>query len=194
MVGTKNRIAYLQYIKKFELCHAISGYVFYIKLYAGKDFASNNRSVVMDLMRKCHLLNKGYHLFTDNFYTKPLLARILDTEGTLLTGTVRSNSKGLPAIPAKLNVGQMVQFRDGNSLVVAFREKKLQRKPVLMLSTSEAAGMMQVRTAAGVIKRKPKCIAAYNKYMGGVDISDRKVYHVSAERPSKRYWKKFSST
>ena len=26
--------------------------------------------------------------------------------------------------------------------------------------------------------------------MGGVDISDRKIYHVSAERPSKRYWKK----
>ena len=170
----KNRIAYLQYIKKFELCHAISGYVFYIKLYAGKDFASNNRSVVMDLMRKCHLLNKGYHLFTDNFYAKPLLARILDTEGTLLTETVRSNSKGLPAIPAKLNVGQMVQFRDGNSLFVAFREKKSQRKPVLMLSTSEAAGMMQVRTGAGVIKRKPKCIAAYNKYMGGVDISHRR--------------------
>ena len=35
-----------------------------------------------------------------------------------------------------------------------------------------------------------KCIAAYNKYMGGVDLSDRKIYHVSAERPSKRYWKK----
>ena len=37
---------------------------------------------------------------------------------------------------------------------------------------------------------KPCCIAAYNRYMGGVDISDRKIYHVSAERPSKRYWKK----
>ena len=61
---------------------------------------------------------------------------------------------------------------------------------MLILSTSEAAGMVQVRTAASVIKLKPKCIAAYNKYMGGVDISDRKVYHVSAERPSKRYWKK----
>ena len=77
--------------------------------------------------------------------------------------------------------------------VVAFREKKSQRKPVLMLSTSEAAGMMLVRTAAGVVKQKPKCIAAYNKYMGGVDISDRKVYHVSAERPSKRYWMKIST-
>ena len=33
-------------------------------------------------------------------------------------------------------------------------------------------------------------VVAYNKYMGGVDLSDRKIYHVSAERPSKRYWKK----
>ena len=126
------------------------------------------------------MLNKGYHLFTDNFYTKPLLARILDTEGTLLTETVRSNSKGLPAIPAKLNVGQMVQFRDGNSLVVAFREKS-QRKSVLMLSISEAACMIQVRTAAAMIKQKPKYIAVYNMYMGGVDISHRKMNHVLAD-------------
>ena len=28
------------------------------------------------------------------------------------------------------------------------------------------------------------------KYMGGVDLSDCKIYHVSAERPSKRFWKK----
>ena len=41
---------------------------------------------------------------------------------------------------------------------------------------------------------KPCCIAAYNRYMGGVDISDRKIYHVSAERPSKRYWKKIFFT
>ena len=59
-----------------------------------------------------------------------------------------------------------------------------------MLSTGTAVGMMNVTTGAGVVKRKPVCIIAYNKYMGGVDISDRKIYHVSAERPSKRYWKK----
>ena len=73
---------------------------------------------------------------------------------------------------------------------MAFREKKSQRKPVLMLSTSEAAGIVNVRTAAGIVKPKPLCIAAYNRYMGGVDISDRKVYHVAAERSSRRYWKK----
>ena len=48
--------------------------------------------VVMDLMQKANVLNKGYHLFTDNFYTKPILAQ------TLLTGTIRHNSRGLPAL------------------------------------------------------------------------------------------------
>ena len=184
MVGMKNRIAYLQYmpnkrhsrfgIKKF--CDATSGYVLHIELYAGKDFPIRSEhgqahSVVMDLMRKCHLLSKGYHLFTDNFYTKPLLARILDTEGTLLTGTVRSNSKGLPAIPAKLNVGQMVQFRDGNSLVVAFREKKSQRKPVLMLSTSEVVAKIakclkvvaKIAKYLKVVAKIAKCLKAVAK-------------------------------
>ena len=199
----KNLIAYLQYmpnkhhsrfnIKKFELCDATSGCVLHMSYTPERTIRTEYgqaHGIVMERIRKCHLLNKGYHLFTDNFYTKPLLDRILDTDDTLLTGTVRSHSKGLPAIPAKLNVGQMVQFRDGNSLVVAFREKESQRKPVLMLTPVKAAGMVQVRTAVGVMKQKPKSIAAYNKYMGGVDIRDRKLNHVLAERPSKRNWKK----
>ena len=82
MVGMKNRVAYIQYmpnkrhsrfgIKKFELCDAVSGYVIHVELYAGKDFPvpcemGQAHGVVMDLMQKANLLNKGYHLFTDNF-------------------------------------------------------------------------------------------------------------------------------
>ena len=139
-------------------------------------------------MQKPNVLNKGYHLFTDNFYTKPILAQTLLQAKTLLTGTIRHNSRGLPALAKKMNVGEMVNYRRQGMLLVVFREKKSQRKPVVMLSTSAAAGTVQ--TAAGLLKQKPKCIAAYNQYMGGVDISDRKIYHVSAERPTKRYWKK----
>ena len=205
MVGMKNRVAYIQYmpnkrhcrfgIKKFEVCDSVSGYVMHVELYAGKDFPIRSdhgqaHGVVMDLMRKSNLLHKGYHLFTDNFYTKPALARALGNASTLLTGTVRANSRGLPTLPRKLAVGDVLNFRQDDLLCMAFREKKSQRKPVLMLSTSEAAGMVNVRTAAGIVKRKPLCIAAYNRYMGGVDLSDRKVYHVAAERSSRRYWKK----
>ena len=139
----------------------------HVELYAGKDFPIHSdmgqaHGVVMDLMRKANLLNKGYHLFTDNFYTKPVLATTLMQAGTLLTGTVQANSRGLPTLPTKMDVGEVLNYRRQGMLLVAFREKRSQRKPVLMPS----------------------------KYMGGVDLSDRKIYHVSAERPSKRYWKK----
>ena len=59
-----------------------------------------------------------------------------------------------------------------------------------MLSTNAAAGVSDVRTAAGLMKRKSNSIIDYNKYMVGVDLSDRKIYHVSADWPTRRYWKK----
>lgn len=46
------------------------------------------------LLTQVTLLNKGYHLYVDNFYTSPVLAEYLFTENTLLTGTLRSNRKG----------------------------------------------------------------------------------------------------
>ena len=100
MVGMKNRVIFLQYmpnkrhsrvgIKKFELCDSMTGYVMHVELYAGKDFPIRSdmgqaHGVVMDLMRKANVLDKGYHLFTDNFYTKPALAETLLGARTLLT-------------------------------------------------------------------------------------------------------------
>ena len=187
-VGMKNRVVYLQYmpnkrhsrfgIKKFELCEATTGYVLHVELYAGKDFSIHSdigqaHAVVMKLLREADVLNKGYHLFTDNYYTKPVLAREPSAASTLLTGTVRHNSRGLPALPGRLDIGESVSYRSGELLLVAWREKKSQRKPVLMLSTSEGAGMTEVRTGAGRLKVKPNSAVAYNKYMGRVDLSDR---------------------
>ena len=94
-------------------------------------------------------------------------------------------------IPSKMNIGETQNFRKNQMLLCAFREKKSQREPVQLLSISEAVGMTQVQTRAGIIKRKPRGIAAYNRYLGGVDISDRKIYYVSVERPSKRYGRKY---
>ena len=77
----KNRVIFLQYmpnkrqsrygIKKFELCDSMTGYVMHVELYAGKDFPIRSdmgkaHGVVMDLMRKAYVLDKGYQLFTDS--------------------------------------------------------------------------------------------------------------------------------
>ena len=142
MVGMKNRVVFLQYlpnkrhsrfgIKKFELCDATTGYVLHIELYAGKDFAVQSEhgqahAVVMTLLQKANLLNKGHHLFTNNFYTKPTLAKKLDGKTTMLTGTVRGNSRGLPELPRKLKVGEAQFFRQGTLLAVEFRERNHRR-------------------------------------------------------------------
>ena len=83
----------------------------HVEIYAGKDFPIQSdegqaQGVVMELMGMSNLLNKGYHLITDNFYTKPVLAQTLLDAQTLLTRTVRANTKGLPSIPTKINIGE----------------------------------------------------------------------------------------
>ena len=87
MVGMKNRVVYLQYmpnkrharfgIKKFQLCDD-NGFVIHIEIYAGKDFDVHDDegdgqavAVVKRLMADGQVLNKGFNVFTDNFYPTP---------------------------------------------------------------------------------------------------------------------------
>ncbi|XP_068232203.1 piggyBac transposable element-derived protein 4-like [Palaemon carinicauda] len=146
MIGMRNRCAFIQYmpnkrhcrygIKKFELCEASTGYVYHIDVYSGRDFYATGsqqgftHTVVMNIMEKSKVLNKGYHLITDNFYTKIPLA----------VWSSRSSA----------------QTRHGEKI-------------------------------------KPKVINDYNVGMGGVDLSDKKLYHYAAQRSTRRYWKKIYS-
>ena len=204
MVGMRNRVLFIQYlpnkrharfgIKKFELCDS-NGYLIHTDLYSGKELdvqhvEGHAFGVVDKLMTVSGLLNKGYHLFTDNFYTKPKLALHLLRQKTLLTGTVRSNSKDMPVdVTQKMNVGESRFWQNDKMLTVAFREKKSQTRPVIALSTGHKA-TVPTRTVKGKEKKKPEIIFEYNKYMGGVDISDKQVYHLASERSTRRYWKK----
>ena len=204
MIGMKNRVVYIQFmpnkrharfgIKKFEICDS-NGYVLHTRLYAGRDFDVHHDEgqafgVVKELLTATKLLNKGYHLYTDNFYTKPALAEFLWEKKTLLTGTVRSNSKNLPENKcSRLAVGTSKFWRKGEMLCVSFREKKSQTKPVLLLSTAHNAEVEE-KVIRNKTKIKPTAIFHYNTFMGGVDLSDKQIYHHAAERSTRRYWKK----
>ena len=204
MIGMKNRCVYIQYmpkkrharfgIKKFQLCDS-NGYIIHVELYGGKDFDVHRDEgqaigVVKQLLEQAQFYNKGYILHTDNFYTKPSLAFDLLKKKTLITGTVRANSKGLPrGIPKKLSVGETRFWRKGEVLIAAFREKKSQRKPCLVLSTAHNASIQEVEIRRKTVK-KTSMVLDYNKYMGGVDVSDKMVCHLAAKRATRRYWKK----
>ena len=58
-------------------------------------------AVVFNLCKRYEV--QGYMIFTDNFYTFPLLAADLQNIGTDLVGTLRIKHKGVPACLKMLN-------------------------------------------------------------------------------------------
>ena len=67
----------------------------------------------------------------------------------------------------RMNVGDIINYRRQGILIVAFREKRSHRKPVLVLSTGTAAGMTEVRTGAGRDKLKPGTAAGMTEVYTG---------------------------
>lgn len=48
---------------------------------------------MVNLLKESNCLNKGYHVFVDNFFNSVNLARYLYSNDTYLTGTIQRNKK-----------------------------------------------------------------------------------------------------
>lgn len=211
LIGTKNKTQLMQYlpnkhhhkwgIKLWMLCEAATAYVYAFYVYRGKrdnvDDTNLSHKVVIKILEMANLLRKGYHVFIDNFFTGIALARELLTKRTYVTGTIRRNRKGLPVgLKKQLKPGEMSYFRKDELLGVAYRQKKSQKNPVLLLSTKSMATstevVARVRGAPGGRGpvTKPDVVLDYNDHMGGVDQSDMMLYAYLDERRTVKYWKK----
>ena len=112
MVGTRGRTSMLQYIpskhtrfgvKLWVLVEAASSYILRTICYRGGAYDPTHRdscraNVVMSLLRGSNLLNHGYHVVCDSFFTSLRLAADLLQHRTYITGTVRSNRPMPPAL------------------------------------------------------------------------------------------------
>ncbi|KAI8517520.1 hypothetical protein Bbelb_035370 [Branchiostoma belcheri] len=139
--------------------------------------------LVMRLMTEADLLNRGHHLCVDNYFSSPALFQELHTTAT---GTVRKNRKGLPrpSINARLHNKEVSERRKGPLLCVTYQDGS--RKPVL-LSTAVSAGYEDVPRRRGEPIERPKCVALYNKKMGGVDLGDAQLLMYLSERRTMKW-------
>lgn len=211
LIGTKSQTAITQYlpnkhhhrwgIKLWVLCDSISNYCMSMICYKGKKGSSEvskqyglGYAVVTSLLRACNYLNKGFHVYTDNFFTSVPLVKKLYEWKTFFTGTVRKNKKGLPdGIKQSFQVGQKKYYKQGKVLAFGYRQKKSQQKPVLLLSSkTEISEAEDTKRRHGRITRekKPSIILDYNKHMGGIDTFDMMLYSYLDERRTVKYWKK----
>jgi len=150
MVSTKGHSQLLQYmpkkrhrwgVKLWSLCDAVTHYCLTFFVYKGANNPEDKREinqnglgyyVVVKLLTMTNLLQKGYHVFVDNFFTTINLAKYLYSRLTFFTGTMRANRKGIPQIMKnKFPVGCKKYLRKGPMLMLGYREKQSQKKTSL---------------------------------------------------------------
>ena len=103
----RGRLIFRQYIKNkrhkygikfFELCES-NGIILRISIYSGEGYEDANNlgqtgAIVLHLMDD--FLDKGYSVYTDNYYNSVPLTEYLANRSTYITGTVRKDRVGLP--------------------------------------------------------------------------------------------------
>ena len=142
--------------------------------------------IVMTLMKD--LLNKGYCVCMDNFYSSPSLFRELRQQQTDALGTVRVNRKNMPQdLKKPIPKGSTVERYTHDMMALKWRDKR----DVAVLSTYHNGEMKTIQSARGQ-KEKPVAIFAYNEKMGAVDLADQMLTSYPCERKRHKIWyKKF---
>ena len=177
-------------VKVWMACCAKTGYAHNLDVYCGKDadFAdltsiNNSAAVVVKLVQD--LWGKGYHIYTDRYYTSPYMLHWLRRLDLSATGTCMTNRKGYPKEIVKtqaesraLQQGDFQWVQCQNTGIVATRWTD--KKPIYFLTNgyrAEATEPLTVkrRGTKGEELHVPATpsVIAYNKYMGGVDLNDK---------------------
>ena len=127
------------HIKLFQVSEAQSGYIVGFHIYTGKggpcisnesrpldQEVTKTTKIVLGLLESTNLLDKGHHIYMDNYYSSPELFSELYYRETYSCGTVRLNRKGLPNAvkKAKLQPLQSFFLRNGPLLCLKWSGKK----------------------------------------------------------------------
>lgn len=201
------------HIKLYQMSESNSGYVLGFEVYTGKGSCVNEAypyqnpqctvttKNVLTLADNCDVLDKGHHMYFDNYYTSPQLMEELLHRETLSCGTVRKDRSGLPVSLKNVTLKQLPRgqcvFRrkytdidtPGPMFCIRWHDKRL----VYMLSTMHSG--VEVWTGKRNYKDntpiyKPEVIVDYTNKMGGVDMSDQLMNYYNFLRKSIKWWRK----
>ncbi|GBN32219.1 PiggyBac transposable element-derived protein 4 [Araneus ventricosus] len=165
----KGRLGCKQYLPKKRASYDISPYILLVDL-----------------------LDKGYCVTLDNFYTSPELAELLLSHRTDVYDTLKPNRIVVPEEIKKgtLKKGEIVGFQKGKICVMKYMDKK----PICILSTVYNTLIVEQDKkrkkthgkSERIVSKKPQAIIDYNLTMGGVDKADQCLSYYPTVRNSKR--------
>ena len=168
-------------IKIWCLADAKTSYLVNAQIYLGKvgntPESNQGERIVRELCEP--VLDKGYTITTDNFFTTMNLARYLKSRHTALVGTIKKSRRFLPSIITEKSreTGSMFLYHD-NITICRYSEKP--GKYVLLLSSQHQLGLIEENN-------KPEIVNSYNASKAGVDTLDQLVRFYTTKRRSKRW-------
>ena len=212
MIGFRGHLGSLQYvpkkptkwgIKAYTLADSANAYVLNTLVYTGRETLESSSSdnelpqsarILMHLMKP--YLEKGYHTFTDRYYTRVPLVQALARHNTSFTGMCNRARVLLPdeiRQPLHLPDNGVLAYRWGWLLRLAWRAPQ-KKVPVTMLSSESCAKMcvVQPHNKHSEPVEKPTVINEYNKSTNGVDIADQLSVYYPFIWKTKKWWRKLA--
>lgn len=206
MVGFKGRSSLKQYMplkpvkrgyKIWCRCDPTNGFTCSFQVYTGKaEYATegNLGSKVVFAVSES-ILDKGYHLYFDNFFSSPDLALRLLEKNTYSIATARNNRKHFPkdlqpaaaTLPRGDHVSSLVL--DGKVQCLVWKDKKSVAFINTICNPSETTTVVRKNPDGSRSDVKcPSSVKLYNANMGGVDLADQKRKMYSCTRKSKKWY------
>ena len=213
MIPYKGRLAFKQYmkdkptkwgIKVFVLADAHNGYIKNIQIYSGKSMETSGvdiglcSKVCLDLFE--NLETSGLQLYTDNYYTSPILyLHLYKTKEINACGTCRPNRQGFPkelVVKATKHNRGHYDYRSNGPLVACSWVDKRSIYFVSTLHIGELASGQKCEVkrrqqdGTSVDVACPPCLPDYQAYMRGVDRGDQLQSYYNVGRKSRKWWRR----
>lgn len=131
-------------------------------------------------------LDKGHHLYLDNFYNSVTLSKMLLKRKTHTTGILRSNRKGNPGgiLKTKLERGKQVWARKGHIYISKWKDKRD------VITTGHPVSIVIVQNRYEKEKKQPQYVHFCNTYISGVDRTDKLISYYSTPKKAIIWYKK----
>ncbi|KAJ8365927.1 hypothetical protein SKAU_G00147580 [Synaphobranchus kaupii] len=212
MVAMKGRHVMKQHMKAkpikwgfklFVLAESKTGYTCEFSVYQGKSLSPSGKGQSFDSavnLLRVRFLGTGFRIFVDNFFTSTALFRHLHQIHYGACGTMKEKSTCFPktevnALPKRADRGDMRWIRRGPLLYVKWKDSR----DVHLCSTihkaySGQSAQRRMKNPNGTWRCRsvpvPDPVVEYNKYMGGVDLSDALIKYYNVGQKTMRWYKK----
>eukprot|EP01022_Parablepharisma_sp_SALTPOND_P022514 TRINITY_DN4585_c0_g1_i1.p1 TRINITY_DN4585_c0_g1~~TRINITY_DN4585_c0_g1_i1.p1 ORF type:complete len:504 (+),score=-0.98 TRINITY_DN4585_c0_g1_i1:197-1513(+) len=180
--------------KAFVIADSTTGYTWDMKLYTDKAGGESGSFVFDIVMKLLEGIEPGHILFTDNYYSSLKLAAVLSERNIGFVGTVKKNSKANPisseeATKLKKWEAYFYSRDDCHLLGIVWKDKKI-IKMITNAYSNEIESGKQWHKGKSITVERPKVIGTYNKYKGGVDISDQIISYYELDQRTYTWWKR----